>query len=163
MTRERTLGDQGKQGARVGQSTLGVWVGWCGRQVPRDRDPQGLGETKGAPDISSLHPRRTGPCWVLQPHQAAAPNPDVLPLQLVPKFCEYWYDQVLQEGASSLDSHTISLQLSNSFDLMELIEQYNMSWADASTPLPMAVAEAGGPLGIPGSANQHPPSQGQLH
>ncbi|XP_018862540.2 interferon regulatory factor 7 isoform X2 [Parus major] len=47
-------------------------------------------------------------------------------VKLVPKFCEYYYDQVLQEGASSLDSHTISLQLSNSFDLMELIEQYNM-------------------------------------
>ncbi|KAF2977187.1 hypothetical protein EK904_007973, partial [Melospiza melodia maxima] len=63
---------------------------------------------------------------VLQLYQAAAPNPDVLLLQLVPKFCEYWYEQVLQEGASSLDSRTISLQLSNSFDLMELIEQYNM-------------------------------------
>ncbi|CAN8214828.1 unnamed protein product [Coccothraustes coccothraustes] len=47
-------------------------------------------------------------------------------VKLVPKFCEYCYEQVLQEGASSLDSHTISLQLSNSFDLMELIEQYNM-------------------------------------
>ncbi|XP_066408885.1 interferon regulatory factor 7 [Molothrus aeneus] len=47
-------------------------------------------------------------------------------VKLVPKFCEYWYEQVLQEGASSLDSRTISLQLSNSFDLMELIEQYNM-------------------------------------
>ncbi|XP_039924711.1 interferon regulatory factor 7 isoform X2 [Hirundo rustica] len=47
-------------------------------------------------------------------------------VKLVPKFCEYYYEQVLQEGASSLDSHTISLQLSNSFDLMELIEQYNM-------------------------------------
>ncbi|XP_021410865.2 interferon regulatory factor 7 [Lonchura striata] len=47
-------------------------------------------------------------------------------VKLVPKFCEYYYEQVLQEGASSLDSRTISLQLSNSFDLMELIEQYNM-------------------------------------
>ncbi|XP_010400558.1 interferon regulatory factor 7 isoform X1 [Corvus cornix cornix] len=47
-------------------------------------------------------------------------------VKLVPKFCEYYYEQVLQEGASSLDSHTLSLQLSNSFDLMELIEQYNM-------------------------------------
>uniref|UniRef100_A0A8C3QIQ0 Interferon regulatory factor 7 n=1 Tax=Cyanoderma ruficeps TaxID=181631 RepID=A0A8C3QIQ0_9PASS len=47
-------------------------------------------------------------------------------VKLVPKFCEYYYEQVLQEGASSLDSHSISLQLSNSFDLMELIEQYNM-------------------------------------
>ncbi|KAL9849299.1 interferon regulatory factor 7 isoform 3-T5 [Geothlypis trichas] len=47
-------------------------------------------------------------------------------VKLVPKFCEYCYEQVLQEGASSLDSHTISLQLSDSFDLMELIEQYNM-------------------------------------
>lgn len=44
----------------------------------------------------------------------------------MPKLCEYFYEQVLQEGASSLDSHTISLQLSDSFDLMELIEQYNM-------------------------------------
>ncbi|KAM4898392.1 interferon regulatory factor 7 isoform 2-T2 [Sylvia borin] len=47
-------------------------------------------------------------------------------VKLVPRFCQYCYEQVLQEGASSLDSHTISLQLSNSFDLMELIEQYNM-------------------------------------
>lgn len=62
MTREGTLGYQGKHGARVGQRTLGVRVQWCGRQLPKDRDPQGLGETKGAPDISSLHSRRTEPC-----------------------------------------------------------------------------------------------------
>ncbi|XP_062351139.1 interferon regulatory factor 7 isoform X2 [Cinclus cinclus] len=47
-------------------------------------------------------------------------------VKLVPKICEFYYEQVLQAGASSLDSHTISLQLSDSFDLMELIEQYNM-------------------------------------
>ncbi|XP_063254331.1 interferon regulatory factor 7 [Prinia subflava] len=47
-------------------------------------------------------------------------------VKLVPKFCEYYYEQVLQEGASSLNSRSISLQLSDSFDLMELIEQYNM-------------------------------------
>ncbi|KAM4665400.1 interferon regulatory factor 7 isoform 1-T1 [Amazona ochrocephala] len=47
-------------------------------------------------------------------------------VKLVPKFCEYWYEQVLREGASSLDSGTVSLQLSNSFSLFELIEQYNM-------------------------------------
>ncbi|XP_071414838.1 interferon regulatory factor 7 [Pithys albifrons albifrons] len=47
-------------------------------------------------------------------------------VKLVPKFCEYWYEKVLQEGASSLDSQTISLQLSDSFSLYELIEQYNM-------------------------------------
>ncbi|KFO71916.1 Interferon regulatory factor 3, partial [Cuculus canorus] len=47
-------------------------------------------------------------------------------VKLVPKFCEYWYEQVLREGASSLDSGTISLQLSNSFSLFELIEQYDM-------------------------------------
>ncbi|KAI1237984.1 hypothetical protein IHE44_0014084 [Lamprotornis superbus] len=47
-------------------------------------------------------------------------------VKLVPKACEYYYEQALQAGASSLDSHTISLQLSNSFDLMEFIEQYNM-------------------------------------
>ncbi|KAM9223389.1 interferon regulatory factor 7 [Leptosomus discolor] len=47
-------------------------------------------------------------------------------VKLVPKFCEYWYEQVLREGASSLDSGTISLQLSDSFSLFELIEQYNM-------------------------------------
>uniref|UniRef100_A0A8C5TI82 Interferon regulatory factor 7 n=1 Tax=Malurus cyaneus samueli TaxID=2593467 RepID=A0A8C5TI82_9PASS len=47
-------------------------------------------------------------------------------VKLVPKLCEYFYEQVLQEGASSLDSRSISLQLSKSFDLMELIEQYNM-------------------------------------
>uniref|UniRef100_A0A8C0HSS0 Uncharacterized protein n=1 Tax=Buteo japonicus TaxID=224669 RepID=A0A8C0HSS0_9AVES len=58
---------------------------------------------------------------------AAAPNPahnpDGLLPQLVPKFCEYWYEQVLREGASSLDSGTVSLQLSDSFSLFELIEQ----------------------------------------
>ncbi|NXS91891.1 IRF3 factor, partial [Jacana jacana] len=47
-------------------------------------------------------------------------------VKLVPKFCEYCHDQVLREGASSLDSGTISLQLSDSFSLFELIEQYNM-------------------------------------
>uniref|UniRef100_A0A8D0FVJ6 Interferon regulatory factor 7 n=1 Tax=Strix occidentalis caurina TaxID=311401 RepID=A0A8D0FVJ6_STROC len=47
-------------------------------------------------------------------------------VKLVPKFCEYWYEQVLREGASSLDSGTVSLQLSDSFSLFELIEQCNM-------------------------------------
>ncbi|XP_032919077.1 interferon regulatory factor 7 isoform X2 [Catharus ustulatus] len=47
-------------------------------------------------------------------------------VKLVPKACELYYEQALQAGASSLDSRTISLQLSNSLDLMELIEQYNM-------------------------------------
>ncbi|KFP86171.1 Interferon regulatory factor 3, partial [Acanthisitta chloris] len=47
-------------------------------------------------------------------------------VKLVPKFCESWHQQVLQEGASSLDSGTMSLQLSDSFSLYELIEQYNM-------------------------------------
>uniref|UniRef100_A0A8C0E865 Uncharacterized protein n=1 Tax=Bubo bubo TaxID=30461 RepID=A0A8C0E865_BUBBB len=75
-------------------------------------------------------PQKTGLCRVLQPHQAAARNParnppGLLP-QLVPKFCEYWYEQVLREGASSLDSGTVSLQLSDSFSLFELIEQCNM-------------------------------------
>lgn len=55
-----------------------------------------------------------------------AHNPDGLLPQLVPKFCEYWYEQVLREGASSLDSGTVSLQLSDSFSLFELIEQCNM-------------------------------------
>lgn len=71
-----------------------------------------------------------GLCRALQSHQAAVPNPacnpDGLLPQLVPKFCEYWCEQVLREGASSLDSGTISLQLSDSFSLFELIEQYNM-------------------------------------
>lgn len=58
MSRAGTLGDQGKHGWRMGQRALGVWVGWCGRQLPRDRDPQGLGQTKGAPDISSLQEDR---------------------------------------------------------------------------------------------------------
>ncbi|NXC76556.1 IRF3 factor, partial [Anhinga anhinga] len=47
-------------------------------------------------------------------------------VKLVPKFCEYCYEQVLRGGASSLDSGTISLQISDSFSLFELIEQYNM-------------------------------------
>ncbi|XP_027559024.1 interferon regulatory factor 7 isoform X2 [Neopelma chrysocephalum] len=47
-------------------------------------------------------------------------------VKLVPKFCEDCYEKVLQEGASSLDSHTTSLQLSDSFSLYDLIEQYTM-------------------------------------
>ncbi|NXG66924.1 IRF3 factor, partial [Hemiprocne comata] len=47
-------------------------------------------------------------------------------VKLVPKFCEYCYEQVLREGASSLDSGTVSLQLSDSFSLFELIEQCSM-------------------------------------
>ncbi|XP_074005472.1 interferon regulatory factor 7 [Numenius arquata] len=47
-------------------------------------------------------------------------------VKLVPKFCEYWHTQVRLEGASSLDSNTVSLQLSDSFNLFELIEQYTM-------------------------------------
>ncbi|PKU46858.1 interferon regulatory factor 7 [Limosa lapponica baueri] len=47
-------------------------------------------------------------------------------VKLVPKFCEYWHTQVQLEGASSLDSGTVSLQLSDSFNLFELIEQYTM-------------------------------------
>ncbi|XP_025914875.1 interferon regulatory factor 7 [Apteryx rowi] len=47
-------------------------------------------------------------------------------VKLVPKFCEYWYEHVLREGASSLNSGSLSLQLSDSFSLFELIEQYNM-------------------------------------
>ncbi|NXK53128.1 IRF3 factor, partial [Chauna torquata] len=47
-------------------------------------------------------------------------------VKLVPKFCEYWCEQVLREGASSLNSGNVSLQLSDSFSLYELIEQYNM-------------------------------------
>ncbi|XP_025890574.1 interferon regulatory factor 7 [Nothoprocta perdicaria] len=47
-------------------------------------------------------------------------------VKLVPKFCEYLREQVLREGASSLNSSSLNLQLSNSFSLFELIEQYNM-------------------------------------
>lgn len=47
-------------------------------------------------------------------------------LQLVPQFCEYWYEQVQRGGASSLNSGNVSLQLSDSFNLFELIEQYHM-------------------------------------
>ncbi|NWS74438.1 IRF3 factor, partial [Crotophaga sulcirostris] len=47
-------------------------------------------------------------------------------VKLVPKLCEHWYEQVLREGASSLDSGTVSLQLSDSFSLYELIEHYSM-------------------------------------
>ncbi|XP_048803445.1 interferon regulatory factor 7 isoform X4 [Lagopus muta] len=47
-------------------------------------------------------------------------------VKLVPKFCEYWYEQVQREGASSLNSGNVSLQLSDSFNLFELIEQYHM-------------------------------------
>lgn len=47
-------------------------------------------------------------------------------VKLVPKFCEHWYEQVQREGASSLNSGNVSLQLSDSFSLYELIEQYSM-------------------------------------
>ncbi|XP_065611191.1 interferon regulatory factor 7 isoform X1 [Cyrtonyx montezumae] len=47
-------------------------------------------------------------------------------VKLVPEFCEYWYEQVQREGASSLNSGNVSLQLSDSFNLFELIEQYHM-------------------------------------
>ncbi|KAM6115320.1 interferon regulatory factor 7 [Pterocles gutturalis] len=47
-------------------------------------------------------------------------------VKLVPRFCEFWHEQVLLAGASSLNSGTVSLQLSDTFDLFELIEQYNM-------------------------------------
>ncbi|KAI6068461.1 Interferon regulatory factor 7 [Aix galericulata] len=47
-------------------------------------------------------------------------------VKLVPKFCEHWYEQVQRQGASSLNSGNVSLQLSDSFSLYELIEQYNM-------------------------------------
>lgn len=47
-------------------------------------------------------------------------------VKLVPQFCEYWYEQVQRGGASSLNSGNVSLQLSDSFNLFELIEQYHM-------------------------------------
>ncbi|XP_075019045.1 interferon regulatory factor 7 isoform X2 [Calonectris borealis] len=58
--------------------------------------------------------------------QAKPKESKLILVKLVPKFCEYWYEQVLREGASSLDSGTVSLQLSDSFSLFELIEQCNM-------------------------------------
>ncbi|XP_074853983.1 interferon regulatory factor 7 isoform X2 [Carettochelys insculpta] len=56
------------------------------------------------------------------------PKEDLLILvKLVPKFCEYCHDLVLREGASSLNSMNVSLQVSSSFNsLYDLIEQYNM-------------------------------------
>lgn len=48
-------------------------------------------------------------------------------MQLVPKFCEYVHDLALREGASSLNSGNVSLQVSSCFNsLYDLIEQYNM-------------------------------------
>uniref|UniRef100_A0A8C3RT24 Interferon regulatory factor 7 n=1 Tax=Chelydra serpentina TaxID=8475 RepID=A0A8C3RT24_CHESE len=48
-------------------------------------------------------------------------------VKLVPKFCEYFHDMALREGASSLNSGNVSLQLSSCFNsLYDLIEQYNM-------------------------------------
>ncbi|CAM4683353.1 interferon regulatory factor 7 isoform X2 [Lepidochelys kempii] len=48
-------------------------------------------------------------------------------VKLVPKFCEYVHDMALQEGASSLNSGNVSLQVSSCFNsLYDLIEQYNM-------------------------------------
>ncbi|XP_039392740.1 interferon regulatory factor 7 isoform X1 [Mauremys reevesii] len=48
-------------------------------------------------------------------------------VKLVPKFCEYFHDMVLREGASSLNSGNVSLQLSSYFNsLYDLIEQFNM-------------------------------------
>uniref|UniRef100_K7GAI6 Interferon regulatory factor 7 n=1 Tax=Pelodiscus sinensis TaxID=13735 RepID=K7GAI6_PELSI len=48
-------------------------------------------------------------------------------VKLVPKFCEYFYEAVLKEGASSLNSGNLSLQMSSSFNsLYDLLEQYAM-------------------------------------
>ncbi|XP_064019190.1 interferon regulatory factor 7 [Pogoniulus pusillus] len=47
-------------------------------------------------------------------------------VKLVPKLCQYLFEKVQQEGVSSLDSDTISLQLSDSFSLYELIEHWPM-------------------------------------
>ncbi|XP_054246701.1 interferon regulatory factor 7 [Indicator indicator] len=47
-------------------------------------------------------------------------------VKLVPRLCQYLCEKVQQEGASSLDSDTISLKLSDSFSLYELIEHWPM-------------------------------------
>ncbi|XP_030341221.1 interferon regulatory factor 7 [Strigops habroptila] len=77
------------------------------------------GQRKRSPDFTIY--LCFGQSFVAKPKESK-----LILVKLVPKFCEYWYEQVLREGASSLDSGTVSLQLSDSFSLFELIEQYNM-------------------------------------
>lgn len=108
-------GEGETRGCRIRQGA----AGWVRRELGRDGEPQGLGETQ-----SALHRGCAGLCSTTG--QLPLALMVVLLPQLVPKFCEYWYEQVLREGASSLDSGSVSLQLSDSFSLFELIEQYNM-------------------------------------
>lgn len=103
----REVGSWG--GALRGWGRCGAGYTWSGP----------LGD-RGALGASFLSSRGTGPQGLPAGHGAP-----FLP-QLVPKFCEHWYEQVQRQGASSLNSGNVSLQLSDSFSLYELIEQYNM-------------------------------------
>uniref|UniRef100_A0A674IKZ3 Interferon regulatory factor 7 n=1 Tax=Terrapene triunguis TaxID=2587831 RepID=A0A674IKZ3_9SAUR len=79
------------------------------------------------------HQRATSPDFTIylcfgQCFSKSKPKETMLILvKLVPKFCEYFHDMVLREGASSLNSGNVSLQLSSCFNsLYDLIEQFNM-------------------------------------
>lgn len=48
-------------------------------------------------------------------------------LQLVPNFCKHWHEFVQREGFSSLNSESVSLQISNSlFDMLEQLSSIIM-------------------------------------
>lgn len=49
-------------------------------------------------------------------------------VKIVPKFCSFWHELIQGEGASSLNSETISLQISNgsSISLFDLLESYSL-------------------------------------
>ncbi|XP_054027975.1 interferon regulatory factor 3-like [Dryobates pubescens] len=65
-------------------------------------------------------------CFGQQFSQARSKESKLILVKLVPRLCQYLYEKVQQEGASSLDSDTISLKLSDSFSLYELIEHWPM-------------------------------------
>ncbi|XP_068022741.1 interferon regulatory factor 7 isoform X2 [Melanerpes formicivorus] len=65
-------------------------------------------------------------CFGQQFSQARSKESKLILVKLVPRLCQYLYEKVQQEGASSLDSDTVSLKLSDSFSLYELIEHWPM-------------------------------------
>ncbi|XP_070621637.1 interferon regulatory factor 7 isoform X2 [Erythrolamprus reginae] len=73
--------------------------------------------------------RRSSPDYTIylcfgQRFTAAKPKESKLILvKLVPNFCKHWHESVQTEGISSLNSESVSLQMSNSF--FDLLEQFS--------------------------------------